>query len=110
MSFAWIIDVDHVADAAAPTGTNANAPGVMGPKQAPGWMTDALQKQAIVLGVKTYHFKMYDDDGELYYAGRMITDEGESTEAVFSPLDNFGGPNAGATEIRYPGHANMDPC
>lgn len=43
-------------------------------------------------------FKMYDDDGELYYSGQYI---GPDDEFMFSPLDDYGTPNAGATEIRY---------
>lgn len=40
-------------------------------------------------------FRMYDDDGELYYAGKIRGDfDG------FEPLDDFGMPNAGCTEIR----------
>ena len=40
-------------------------------------------------------FRMYDDDGELYYAGKIWGDfDG------FEPLDDFGMPNAGCTEIR----------
>lgn len=40
-------------------------------------------------------FKMYDGDGELYYAGKIWGDfEG------FEPLDDFGMPNAGCTEIK----------
>ena len=46
----------------------------------------------------TAHFKMYDDDGILYYSGygKPLTDvEG------FEPLDDYGMPNAGCTEIKY---------
>ena len=40
-------------------------------------------------------FRLYDDDGGLYYAGKMWGDfEG------FEPLDDFGTPNAGCTEIK----------
>ena len=40
-------------------------------------------------------FRMYDDDGELYYAGKIWGDfDG------FEPLDDFGMPSAGCTEIR----------
>ena len=40
-------------------------------------------------------FKMYDDDGVLYYTGMLWGDfEG------FEPLDDFGTPNAGCTEIK----------
>jgi hypothetical protein len=40
-------------------------------------------------------FKMFDDDGELYYSGYAKPD------ADFDPLDDFGTPNAGCTEIQY---------
>tara|TARA_R110000787_G_scaffold51479_1_gene121985 strand:- start:151 stop:414 length:264 start_codon:yes stop_codon:yes gene_type:complete len=39
-------------------------------------------------------FRMFDDDGDLYYAGTIWGDfEG------FEPLDDFGMPNAGCTQI-----------
>lgn len=46
----------------------------------------------------TDHFKMYDDDGELYYSGysKPLNDVDG-----FEPLDDFGMPNAGCTEIKY---------
>jgi len=44
---------------------------------------------------ETFAFRMLDDDGEVYY-------EGKSTVAdSFAPLDDFGMPNAGCTEIQY---------
>lgn len=50
-------------------------------------------------------FKMYDDDGILYYDGLYIEDERENTEYhewdQFQPLDAFGTPNAGAVRIDY---------
>jgi len=42
-----------------------------------------------------HYFRMYDDDGELYYEGRSDDD------SSFEPLDYYGEPNAGCTEIRY---------
>ncbi len=45
-------------------------------------------------------FKMYDDDGELYYEG-VIYGEFDG----FEPLEDFGTWNAGCTEIRYNGKA-----
>ena len=40
-------------------------------------------------------FRMFDGDGELYYAGTIWGDfEG------FEPLDDFGTPSAGCTEIK----------
>jgi len=41
-----------------------------------------------------FKFKMFDDDGELYY-------EGVCSEEDHAPLDDFGMPDAGATEIHY---------
>ena len=40
-------------------------------------------------------FRMLDDDGEVYYTG--YSDDNSS----FKPLDDFGTPNAGCTEIQY---------
>lgn len=42
-------------------------------------------------------FKMYDDDNELYYTGRLVGDD----VAGFEPLDDYGMPNAGCTGIKY---------
>lgn len=42
-------------------------------------------------------FKMYDDDGELYYEGRIVGEDYHQLE----PLDDFGMGNAGCTDIRY---------
>lgn len=47
---------------------------------------------------KWFKFRLYDDDGELYYEGRS-TDS--TTEAAFDPLDCYGKPNAGAVTIKY---------
>ena len=40
-------------------------------------------------------FRMYDDDGTLYYQGMIFGDF-----TGFEPLDDFGMPNAGCTEIK----------
>jgi hypothetical protein len=54
---------------------------------------------------------LLDDDGEIYYYGRQLetsecTEEYENgfwgAESEFAPLDNFGRPNAGCTELQYP--------
>lgn len=44
-------------------------------------------------------FLMYDDDGELYYEGLLLGDK--DSEQGFTPLDDFGTPNAGCTRIDY---------
>lgn len=56
-------------------------------------------------------FRLYDDDDELYYTGRLVV-SGNLTHddqvACFGPLDDFGTPNAGCTSIRWPGHPERD--
>ncbi len=52
------------------------------------------KKQLILLGF-TEKFKMFDDDGVLYYSGLAKPD------IDFEPLDYFGMPNAGCTSIKY---------
>lgn len=58
---------------------------------------DATQEQVDLLIKEgfTEPFRMFDDDGELYYSGYAKPD------ADFDPLNNFGMPNAGCTEIQY---------
>ena len=81
--YAWIIDVDHIEMNETPT---------MGPSN----MTPELAARLIALKKdEGQKFKMYDGDGELYYSGRII---GEYDG--FEPLDDFGMPNAGCTEIK----------
>ena len=42
-----------------------------------------------------YKFRLLDDDGEVYYYGVS------SNSSSFAPLDDFGMPNDGCTEIQY---------
>jgi hypothetical protein len=37
-----------------------------------------------------------------------LPDEGDTEAACYGPLGDFGRPNAGCVEIRYPGHPEMD--
>lgn len=80
----WIIDVDHLADAAAKPGTLQNAAGLTGPC---GYAGDGSEL--------TERFRLLDDDGVVYYEGRSA--DGSDS----GPLDNFGTPNAGASRIQY---------
>lgn len=48
---------------------------------------------------KGHPFKMYDDDGILYYSGYLIGDK--TCDDGFIPLDCYGTPNAGAVSIHY---------
>jgi hypothetical protein len=93
MTYAWIITRDHFAVG----DTDDNDIGVIGPRGATVEQISALRAGA------GRHFRMYDDDGEHYYDGRIVgvgTGRNLSDEA-FGPLDDFGMPNAGCTEIRY---------
>ncbi len=88
MPYAWIIDADKL------DGTDA---GVTGPRGADAALITALQASR-----KTgTPFKMHDADGELYYTGRLLIGGKAPAEVEFSPLDDFGMPNAGCTSISY---------
>lgn len=118
MSYAWIIDKDHLAEPTDAPGTNLNAVGVIGPRTAPKAMS--AQLSAGKRGKNVYTFRMYDDDGELYYTGRLMINDTEretlrdgvtptvSERACYAPLADYGMPNAGAVSITYPRHPDMD--
>lgn len=83
-SYGWIIDKDYISE--------GKDVGVMGPFNTDKALTVALREG------KGTPFKMYDDDGELYYEGRY---SGPDDECLFGPLNDYGTPNAGCTEIHY---------
>lgn len=94
MTYAWIIDKDCNPEPGAAPGTNLNAVGMTGPRNADPAL---LARLAAGEGAK---FRMSDDDDEVYYEGRILnTDPG--SEEDFGPLDDFGMPNAGAASIEY---------
>ncbi len=103
MRYAWRVDTDHQPDPTSPVGSYSNAGGVTGPGGAPA---DLLARLDNGEGRK---WRIYDDDGELYYSGRIVfADPAEEAgngislpEEAFGPLWDFGQGNAGATEIRY---------
>ena len=86
---AWTITRDYFADPDAKRGTNYNAVGITGPHGIP----TALTPKKIAEHPDAKPFRMLDDDGTLYYEGFLLGDE-------FAPLDDFGEPNAGCTEIQ----------
>ena len=57
--------------------------------------TDYLEKNDAEL---TLRFRLYDDDGILHYSGRMHPNDDDQMSA-FAPLDDYGMPNSGCTEI-----------
>jgi hypothetical protein len=90
----WTITVDHTAEEGAKPGTNANAVGMIGPR------TATMTAAEILAHADSRRFRMTDDDGEAFYEGVCYLPEG-LTEDAFAPKDDFGEPNAGATEIYY---------
>lgn len=103
-NYAWIIDRDHLS---GPGGEFANPAddeaGVTGPSDAPERLLERLQLRS----KPGQTFRLYDDDGILYYTGRVlfaepgVTIETADERAAFGPLWDFGTPNAGAVELRY---------
>ena len=111
MPYAWIIDKDYFPDEAAPVASNCNAAGVVGPRIAPDDLLTLLRRNP----VSGQRFNLFDDDGGLMYAGRIIVTDAAGApdtdlgEDHFGPLDDFGAPNAGCTYIQYRNaHGNWD--
>lgn len=115
--YAWIIDQDHLT---GPGGEfyrpEDDEKGIVGPHNAdiPRWrLSDYDQSKACLLANYQHHhqFRMYDDDGELYYTGTLYWN-GEADqlteEQAYGPLGDYGMPNAGAVEIRYTGRKEWD--
>jgi len=97
-TYAWIIDKDHLAEG------EYDEKGIVGPRDA-----RAADKAALTAAYENhYQFRMYDDDGELYYTGTMFCDGEPDEEACYGPLGDFGMPNAGAVLIKYTAHPEMD--
>lgn len=92
---AWIITKDKI---------ETDSVGVTGPSIA----TDA--DIARLKAGEGKRFRMLDDDGEIYYYGRQL-EQSECTldyesgffgqDSEFAPLDNYGAPNAGCTELQF---------
>jgi hypothetical protein len=78
----WIITKDIIED--------GKCNGTMGPSNIAPEISDRLKKGE---GTK---FRLFDDDGELYAEGLQI--EGDSDG--FGPLDDFGMPNWGCTDLK----------
>jgi hypothetical protein len=91
----WTITKDFIADPAARQPSNANAVGMVGPCNA------KLTAAQIIAHPEGRKFRIKDGDGEVYYEGVMVVTDDDGEETEFRPLDDFGKPNAGATDIEY---------
>jgi len=83
----WIIDFDVHGDRTQRAPCNANATGLTGPE---AYAPDDPRLK--------HKFRLKDGDGEIYYYGRSFTCDDDD---AFEPLDGFGMPNAGCTDIEY---------
>lgn len=91
-TYAWIIDWEYL------DGPEDFEPReIVGPQHAHPEMASKLTEDAGA-GRK---FRMFDDDGNLVYEGRILTRDDDGTEKDFAPLDQYGEPNAGCTVIEY---------
>jgi hypothetical protein len=105
MSYAWIIDKDHLAEGP----DDHSAAGVMGPREAPDELCAVLNgNKPLPADAVIYRFSMYDDDGIRYVTGRMITDEGQTEDACYAPLGDYGAGGMGCVLVKYRGHPEMD--
>ena len=88
-AYGWIIDRDH--EASAELGDEGNT---IGPRDIDDYVLARLHAGE---GVP---FRMFTDDDELLYTGRVIARKEERDgEFDHKPLDDFGMPNAGCTRI-----------
>lgn len=90
--YGWIITKDHLANNFDDLKSTV---GIMGPADLNKNIEGLLKKK---WGLE---FKLFDDDGELYYEGRFLSEHGLKDDAIMSPLDDFGGPDSGCTYIQY---------
>jgi hypothetical protein len=86
----WVITQDNNAERFEPQGTNLNAVGQMSPV--------GPNTGAILLEYQPQPFRLVDDDGRIAYAGIYY---GPMDETCFAPLQDFGAPNVGCTEIWF---------
>ncbi len=80
-NYGWVITKDLIS--------NGKDNGICGPRNL------KFSKDEIIS--KGDKFQMFDDDGGLYYEGYLLGGEG------LEPLDDYGMPNAGCTEIKING-------
>lgn len=96
-NYGWIITVDHLSDS---LGDLPSEVGTIGPRDIPAEIEEQLAAG------KGHTFRMYDDDGELYYTGKAILpsgDDSDNEDWLVAPLRDFGSPNAGAVLIKWHG-------
>jgi len=94
MSHAWKITADRT-QSGLHLDPGESFTGVIGPGNAPQHLIKRLSDGE---GQK---FRLYDADDKLCFEGLFITTGSAEGEEKFSPLDDFGLPDAGCTRIDY---------
>lgn len=108
--YAWVVTKSYIEDeiplddwGKLSKGVDVSGPSWSGPHNATDRQLELAAKEGIP-------FRMYDDDKILYYSGRCWSADGVGDgstgvlglgEEFFGPLEDFGTPNAGATDIKY---------
>jgi hypothetical protein len=90
-TYAWLITKDHLVEQFPEQGSDE---GLTGPRDITREQEERLKKG------EGHAFRMHDDDGELYYSGRLLGDRDDEIEG-FAPLNDYGMPGAGCTTIQY---------
>lgn len=86
--YVWLITQDYFPESWSPSRIGLTGPRAATPEQIEG-IKDGVDGSF-------EEFKMFDDDKNLYFEGRISGDyEG------FEPLDDFGMPDSGCTSIWY---------
>lgn len=85
--YAWIITKDLISDDDEPS-----AVGKVGPHN----INPALLATLKTVPAAAVRFRMLDDDGSIYFHGLIVGDYDG-----FEPLDSYGRPSHGCTEIQY---------
>lgn len=89
----WIIDRDLICE---DHGFDTDRFGTVGPRNISQKVQDRLR---LLRGDQIAHrWRALDSDGNVYYEGRYV---GPGDERMFSPLEDFAKPDAGATTIEY---------
>lgn len=99
--YGWIIDTDHLFNPELNGPGFSDEAGTVGPWDAVGNTKAKLADHY----TNRHQFRMYDDDGELYYTGTLFWngDSEPSEDILIGPLEDYGMPNAGCTRITYTG-------
>lgn len=105
--YAWRIDKDHLFGPGGEyAADDASAVGIIGPSDAV--TTDDDQVDESVYPYR-HQFRMYDDDGELYYTGTLYWEGNAEPEEhqVYGPLGDYGG-GSGCVLVKYHGKPEWD--